>query len=76
LAILVSILSVQDVASRVAVPNRPPMPVVGRCATLRIMDQADSAHAELSAPGNIFYFVADLAAAATWYSARLGAGHR
>jgi hypothetical protein len=52
------------------------MPIVGRCATLRIMDQADSAHTELSAPGNVFYFVADLAAAATWYSARLGAGHR
>jgi len=51
----------------------PPMPIVGRCATLRIMDQADSVHTELSAPGNIFYFVADLAAAAAWYSARLGA---
>ena len=49
------------------------MPIVGRCATLRIMDQADSVPTELSAPGNVFYFVADLAAAAAWYSARLGA---
>jgi predicted enzyme related to lactoylglutathione lyase len=49
------------------------VPIVGRCATLRTMDQADSAHAELSAPGNVFYFVADLAAAAAWYSARLDA---
>jgi predicted enzyme related to lactoylglutathione lyase len=50
------------------------MPIVGRCATLRIMDQADGVHTELSTPGNVFYFVADLAAAAAWYSARLGAG--
>jgi len=37
------------------------------------MGQADSAPAALDAPGNVFYFVADLAAAAAWYSARLGA---
>ena len=37
------------------------------------MDQTDSVHTELGAPGNVFYFVADLAAAAAWYSARLGA---
>ena len=29
--------------------------------------------AALGGPGNVFYFVADLAAAAAWYSARLGA---
>ena len=28
--------------------------------------------AVLGPPGNVFYFVADLAAAAAWYSARLG----
>jgi predicted enzyme related to lactoylglutathione lyase len=37
------------------------------------MDQANSMPAELGAPGNVFYFVFDLAAAAAWYSARLGA---
>jgi len=37
------------------------------------MDQADSVPAALGAPGNVFYFVTDLAAAAAWYSARLGA---
>jgi predicted enzyme related to lactoylglutathione lyase len=33
---------------------------------------AGQAAAPLSAPGNVFYFVADLAAATAWYSARLG----
>jgi hypothetical protein len=37
------------------------------------MDPGDSADAVLGAPGNVFYFVADLGAAAAWYSARLGA---
>jgi predicted enzyme related to lactoylglutathione lyase len=37
------------------------------------MDQADSVRAALKAPGNVFYFVADLAAATGWYSARFGA---
>jgi predicted enzyme related to lactoylglutathione lyase len=36
------------------------------------MDQRDSAPGVLAAPGNVFYFVADLAAATAWYSARLG----
>ncbi len=36
------------------------------------MDTEDGAVTALSAPGNIFYFVADLAAATDWYSARLG----
>jgi predicted enzyme related to lactoylglutathione lyase len=36
------------------------------------MDHADDVHAEWAAPGNVFYFVADLAAATAWYSARLG----
>jgi hypothetical protein len=47
-------------------------PIADGCATLRIMDQADNMPAALGAPGNVFYFVADLAAAAAWYSARLG----
>jgi hypothetical protein len=42
------------------------------CAKLYIMDPADREGAEISAPGNVFYFVADLAAATRWYSARLG----
>jgi predicted enzyme related to lactoylglutathione lyase len=42
------------------------------CAKLPIMDRPDSVRAELGAPGNVFYFVADLAAATAWYSARLG----
>lgn len=54
--------------------RRPPVPTAGGCATLRLMDQADSVLAGLGAPGNVFYFVADLAAAAAWYSARLGTG--
>ena len=48
------------------------MPVTGGCATLCIMDRADRERADLGAPGNVFYFVADLAAATSWYSARLG----
>ena len=36
------------------------------------MDRADRGRAGLSAPGNVFYFVADLAAATSWYSSRLG----
>ena len=36
------------------------------------MDQGDSGSSALGTPGNVFYFVADLAAAAAWYSARLG----
>jgi predicted enzyme related to lactoylglutathione lyase len=37
------------------------------------MDQGDTAPVLLGAPGNVFYFVADLAVAAAWYAARLGA---
>jgi len=37
------------------------------------MDRPDNVPTELGAPGNVFYFVADLAAATAWYSARLGA---
>jgi hypothetical protein len=48
------------------------MPVTGGCATLCTMDRADRERAGLGAPGNVFYFVADLAAATSWYSARLG----
>jgi predicted enzyme related to lactoylglutathione lyase len=36
------------------------------------MDTEDGATTALRAPGNVFYFVADLAAATAWYSARLG----
>jgi hypothetical protein len=50
----------------------PPVPVAGGWATLRSMGQADSVPAGVGAPGNVFCFVADLAAAAAWYSARLG----
>jgi predicted enzyme related to lactoylglutathione lyase len=32
----------------------------------------DQTPAPLSGPGNVFYFVTDLAAATAWYSARLG----
>ena len=49
-----------------------PMPVAGGCATLCTMDRADRERAEPGAPGNVFYFVADLAAATSWYAARLG----
>ena len=37
------------------------------------MDRADELALDLTAPGNVFYFVTDLAAATAWYSARLGA---
>ena len=43
------------------------------CATLGVVDREDGVDAALGGPGNVFYFVADLAAAAAWYSARLGA---
>jgi predicted enzyme related to lactoylglutathione lyase len=36
------------------------------------MDQEGNVPALLGAPGNVFYFVADLASAAAWYAARLG----
>jgi predicted enzyme related to lactoylglutathione lyase len=36
------------------------------------MDGTDNVHTVLGSPGNVFYFVADLAAATAWYSARLG----
>jgi len=36
------------------------------------MDNMESGHPALGGPGNVFYFVADLAAATAWYSARLG----
>lgn len=52
--------------------RRPAVPIAGGCATLRLMEQADSVPAGWGGPGNVFYFVADLAAAAAWYSARLG----
>jgi predicted enzyme related to lactoylglutathione lyase len=48
------------------------MSIIGGCATLCTMDRADRERADLGAPGNVFYFVADLAAATSWYSARLG----
>jgi hypothetical protein len=37
----------------------------------RVMDRMESGHPALGGPGNVFYFVADLAAATAWYSARL-----
>jgi predicted enzyme related to lactoylglutathione lyase len=40
---------------------------------LCVMDQEGSVPAALGAPGNVSYFVSDLAAATEWYSARLGA---
>ena len=52
--------------------GRLPMPVIGGCATLCTMDRADRQRADLDAPGNVFYFVADLATATSWCSARLG----
>ena len=36
------------------------------------MDGTDNVQTVLGSPGNVFYFVADLAAATAWYSARLG----
>jgi hypothetical protein len=38
-----------------AVGRRPPVPIAGECATLRIMDQAESVPAELGVPGNVSY---------------------
>jgi len=37
------------------------------------MDSEQTSGAGLGAPGNVFYFVEDLDAAAEWYSQRLGA---
>jgi len=37
------------------------------------MDNVQAGDTVLSPPGNVFYFVADLAAATAWYSERLGA---
>jgi hypothetical protein len=42
----------------------------GGCTTLWIMDGTDNLHTVLGTPGNVFYFVADLAAATAWYSGR------
>jgi hypothetical protein len=42
------------------------------CPATELTDQIDRGGAEIGAPGNVFYFVADLAAATKWYSARLG----
>src|ERR1700749_556790 len=42
-------------------------------ATLCTMDQTDREGAEIGAPGNVFYFAPDHAAATRWYSAPLGA---
>jgi predicted enzyme related to lactoylglutathione lyase len=36
------------------------------------MDRGDSLPTVLGTPGNVFYFVSDLAAATAWYTARLG----
>ena len=43
-----------------------------RVCEARVMDNMESGHPALGGPGNVFYFVADLAAATAWYSARLG----
>ena len=54
-------------------PRRwPVVPVTEGCATLWIMDETANARTVLGPPGNVFYFVTDLADATTWYSARLG----